>query len=899
MEWSCEKTSLNEESRRIKVLQTQRLLFDRTRINLESHQLIYLSEPGIGSEDKLDAQMLRNMVDYTRVFVDVEACQHYLENTCDTTTFLICSNRQGERLVPEIHQRKNIHFIYIHCENSRENLSWTSKFEKVGFHLSNIHVTTIFLRMQIVTATNIAGDILIKVKQNVENYMIDERKTFSASGQHQNEKTTNDKSTDESGTWFLGFIDIICHLPYPDNYFSLFTDVLKEYYAENEAEIRMIENFKISYKPHEALSWYTRPTFLYRIMNKGLRQHKIEQTFLFGFFIQDIYRQLQLEHETFTTVDAHITKVFRGQIMHIQEIHRLSPCENIVMNSFLSTTKDRSVALLFLDSMANSDNEFQRVFIEIDLPTTIEKEEVEKQKQTRIRSRPFADISHLSSIEDESEILFMIGTLFIVRYFGYNEKEKLWTLKLVLNYDNQVKNEKYCMLLNSSPRRILKNCLSSLPTFPFAHTYMKEDSLQMISNIFTQLKTLYPNEIWIEGYELWYVAKHQSKKGIETPEDHTSLINTCNSALSYFIDNVNDDELNCSLDIANIHFEIGCEYECVLKLTKASSANDLTDQQALVQGMVNHHYDQAIPRYESALEKAITIYDKIQIFSKLVSVFSSKYYWDNTKDSMKNLLVAAEYKKKGIEEMRKCNLFDNLSVAKELLNLSVIYDKGGMIDEATSIRVDALHLIPGPFNYTGLLEAEFYSTFIIDNLIYTYTELKHDYSAASKYLQIKYQNILRKTAADPKCLTKDYHELATQYLKIGDFDTAAQCLKVALRLCKDSNMIDKARWILRIEEQLADVYAQNLKYREAYEHLFEALTRSEEEKFAFQRWSTRKILDTHKKLASYSTHFDQNELANKHLTQALELCHTSTNLSAEEQQTIITNIQEQITAILS
>ena len=313
--------------------------------------------------------------------------------------------------------------------------------------------------------------------------------------------------------------------------------------------------------------------------------------------------------------------------------------------------------------------------------------------------------------------------------------------------------------------------------------------------------------------------------------------------------------------------------------------------------MVLHHYDQAIRRYESAVEKAITIYDKIQIFTRLASIFSSEYYRDNTKNCAKNHLVVAEYKKRGIEEMRACNLFDNLSIAKELLNLSLIYDKGGMSDEALIIRVDALHLIPGPFNHMGLLEAEFYSTFIINNLIYTYTELKHDYSAASKYLQIKYENILRKTAANPECLAKDYHELATQYLKVGDFGTATERLKDALKLCSESNMVGKARWIMHREEQLADIYAQNGKYREAYEHLCEALKRSEEEKLAFQKWSTRKILDTHQKLASYSTRFDQNELAQKHLTQALQLCHTSTNFSTEEQQTIITNIQEQLKAI--
>lgn len=752
-----------------------------------------------------------------------------------------------------------------------------------------------FSIIQRVHVSDASDDLLIKLKQDIRNYMSNDRNQLPGS-LHGAEMPT-DKSTDESHSWFLTFIDIVCYLPYPENYFSLFVDAMKDYYAENEAEIRLIETFAVEYKSSEALNWYTRPTFLYRIMNKGLRQQKIEQTLLFGFFIQDIYRQLQVEHDRFKTMHANVTKVFRGQVMSLDEIKYLRPCGNIVINSFFSTTADRSVALFFLDAMAQPDSEFQRVLIEIDIPTTTEESEPDKQNQNRIRSRPFADISHLSSIADESEILFMIGTLFIILYHGYNEEENLWTLKLALNYDNQVKFDEHFMLSDGSPRRILKNCISSLPSFPF--TYMKEDPFQVICNIFTELKVLYSNERWIEGYELWYMAKYKSQKAVQTQTNLTYLIATCNSTLSLFADYLNDDELNCSIDTGNIHFEIGCEYERALNSSKIDSGRGSSSEQTLGQEMVGQHYNQAVRHYENALEKTTTAYDKIQIFSRLVNIYSSTYYYNGMNDAKRNYMIAAEYKKRSIEEMRKHSFFDNLTIGKQLLDLSFIYDKVGMDDEALNVRIEALGLIPRPCFHMGFLEAELYSTLILDNLIRTYTEVKHDYSAASKYLQVKYENLLRKSNTNDICLAKGHKELAAQYLKIEDFDTTAERLEDALKLYKNSTTYDKDTLIRYTEEKLAEVYALNQKYKEAYEHLFEALRWSEEETISFRKWPKRRIFDTHEKLANYCESFGQNELAYEHLTKALQVYSETSDLSVEDRQRTIINIQQRIMALRS
>lgn len=140
MELFSERTLANEESNRTKFLQTQRVLFDRKRINLESHQLIYLTEAGIELQNSLNIDMLRTVVDYTKIFTDNDTFERYLQETCDITTFLICTNEQGKKLVPKIHEQKNLCSIYIYHQNNYDQLSWTLEYKKVRLYRTDIHM---------------------------------------------------------------------------------------------------------------------------------------------------------------------------------------------------------------------------------------------------------------------------------------------------------------------------------------------------------------------------------------------------------------------------------------------------------------------------------------------------------------------------------------------------------------------------------------------------------------------------------------------------------------------------------------------------------------------------------------------------------------------------------------
>ena len=202
---------------------------------------------------------------------------------------------------------------------------------------------------------------------------------------------------------------------------------LKIYYKDKLAEQQILDEFQSEYCSERAIWWYTRPTVTYRLLNKALRQHNIELTFLFGSFIQDLYRQLKEQSVKFESKNTEkkeiIFNVYREQVMSSVEIQNLLRTNqwavtDIVNNSFLSTSIDRSISLSFLYSSEILDS-LERVLFEIVV-------------DRRCLAPLYAGISQVSYYPNELEILFMIGTLFKLKKNGmkYDENEK------ILEYQN-------------------------------------------------------------------------------------------------------------------------------------------------------------------------------------------------------------------------------------------------------------------------------------------------------------------------------------------------------------------------------------------------------------------------------------------------------------------------------
>ena len=166
--------------------------------------------------------------------------------------------------------------------------------------------------------------------------------------------------------YFLLFIDVLLKIPRNDVKAKReLIETWNENYKDNEDEQATIQEFQTSYEPSKAIYWYTKESFLYRILNKGLRDADIDILFGLRFFITDLYAQLTNEHQRYIEPLQYkdsIINVYRGQTIGFNELELIRESINqfISFNSFLSTSTKKSIALLFARN-ANVSEEMVRV----------------------------------------------------------------------------------------------------------------------------------------------------------------------------------------------------------------------------------------------------------------------------------------------------------------------------------------------------------------------------------------------------------------------------------------------------------------------------------------------------------------------------------------------------------
>jgi tetratricopeptide (TPR) repeat protein len=196
----------------------------------------------------------------------------------------------------------------------------------------------------------------------------------------------------------------------------------EEEYKDNKSELDVIHEFQQNYNSARALRWYTRQSFLFRMLNKALRVQNIDILFLFRFFIYDIYQQL-LKNQC-----AQPIHLYRAQLLTNDELKMLKRAIGgfITMNTFLSTTIDQEVSLAYLDSMDSSDEyEMHRVLFEIDADPRLN------------GIQPFANIIWLSYCFGQQEVLMMIGSIFRIVEIQHDENQAC-IIRLVLCSENDI-----------------------------------------------------------------------------------------------------------------------------------------------------------------------------------------------------------------------------------------------------------------------------------------------------------------------------------------------------------------------------------------------------------------------------------------------------------------------------
>lgn len=193
---------------------------------------------------------------------------------------------------------------------------------------------------------------------------------------------------------------------------------LEEEYKNNQSALDKLHAVNTDYSSEHVLHLYTSESIFYIPINTALRTKDIHMMFLWRSYLADIRQQLakgQLKNK--------IT-VYRGQRISKTELNALQASIGslISINSFLSTSCDRAVALMFADPQQLPED-METVLFEIEADPVM------------VEAMPFADISDVSQYPDEREILFMFGSIFRVQSVN-REAGSTYTIKMSLCDDD-------------------------------------------------------------------------------------------------------------------------------------------------------------------------------------------------------------------------------------------------------------------------------------------------------------------------------------------------------------------------------------------------------------------------------------------------------------------------------
>jgi tetratricopeptide (TPR) repeat protein len=192
---------------------------------------------------------------------------------------------------------------------------------------------------------------------------------------------------------------------------SDFIKYCREEYLHDRVQQNLVTEFETNYSSTDAIRWYTRNSFLYRLLNKAIRTRDIDLIFKFRFFIIDFQNQLEQYYN-----EELMELLYRSQQLSSLELNKLinSKGKYISINTYLSATADRTVVERFADDPSSV------VFV-------INTENAIHRKNPRARPVSIQDRSYFP---DEYEVIFPIGSTFLVESVEMINNQWHFNLKL-------------------------------------------------------------------------------------------------------------------------------------------------------------------------------------------------------------------------------------------------------------------------------------------------------------------------------------------------------------------------------------------------------------------------------------------------------------------------------------
>ena len=348
--------------------------------------------------------LLQQINDYVLIFSDRQTCLDYINGAKTENIFLILSGQSIADIIDNVHSQKQIDSLYAFCMK-RENYEHYLKSDQNYSKLIGIYTQ---------------HDPLLEAVQ--DNIKLLRKQIDAASIFDQDERGM--RSLKHAGLHDYNILRV-----FNETLLNNMTDfdrkmareemieICRSYYRGNKKEQAAIDEFQQTYEPKNAIYWYTKQSFVYRLVNKALRTEDYEALLRLRLFIVDLCKSLDETYEHLRSTSTRITS-YRGLKLHRSEIYKLKQNigKEVATNGYYSTSTSREIAYSFAVK-ADRRQDIERVLLEIDV-------------DLMERSTALADVAHLSVFPHEKEILFDLGACFRIGSVRYDETEKLWLVKL-------------------------------------------------------------------------------------------------------------------------------------------------------------------------------------------------------------------------------------------------------------------------------------------------------------------------------------------------------------------------------------------------------------------------------------------------------------------------------------
>ncbi|UJR16977.1 hypothetical protein I4U23_003875 [Adineta vaga] len=361
----------------------------------------------IDTETKTYIKDFRRIINSIQIFTDLFECCKYALAVKDTQMILIVSKSFKQDFAEMFFMMKELRSVYISSKNISTSLESNQFRSKMKGTFNDIQGLSSTIKDDIYRFENNQIPIDVITSTTLIQLMETEPKFYYS--------ILIKENLYEKGQRF-------------EQGKQAFIDSCRVYYANNDEQIEVINEFNDKYALSTSIWWYTRDCFISRILNKAFRIQDFETIIKMNFFIRNLHRQIEQVYLE-TIPHCQITTYHSQGITHaILEKLKHNKNNLISFNTFLLTNTNRDLALNMARHLQES-NELISILFRITIDPSI--------SQT-----PFVTLDGIAySQEMQNRILFSFQPIFRIGEMNKNDNNMFEIeLTLIDHYDEQMKD---------------------------------------------------------------------------------------------------------------------------------------------------------------------------------------------------------------------------------------------------------------------------------------------------------------------------------------------------------------------------------------------------------------------------------------------------------------------------